>query len=145
MTVFDTTVEFRIFDAMRSPMPLEECFQIDECVQPSLDVSALMKLPVFEEEVKQHPSSSEVKEKANVSNNMVDENKEKMEEEKKKKKNRKKNKKKKRNKKKKKQAWPSIPYTMKTILNDFKTCFGGGKHSESSSPENGKKVCFAPP
>ena len=68
-----------------------------------------------------------------------------MEEEKKKKKNRKKNKKKKRNKKNKKQAWPSIPYTMKSILNDFKTCFGGGKHSESSSPENGKKVCFAPP
>ncbi|KAK9928810.1 hypothetical protein M0R45_025930 [Rubus argutus] len=29
MTVFETTIGFRIFDAMRSPMPLGDCFKID--------------------------------------------------------------------------------------------------------------------
>jgi hypothetical protein len=136
MTVFDATVGFRIFDAMRSPMPLGECFLIDECIQPSLDVSTMMEPPVFGKDMKQHPPSSEVKEEVNASNKMVD-----MASDKKKKKK----KKKKRNKKNKKQAWPSVPTAMKSILSDFKICFGGGNHGESSSPKNGKKVCFAPP
>jgi hypothetical protein len=136
MTVFNTTVGFRIFDAMTSPMPLGECFRIDECVQPSPEVSALKELPIFEG-VKKHPPSSEVKEEADASNIEAG----KVSDKKKKKKK----KKKKRNKKGKKQAWPLVPSTMKLILNDLKSCFGGGSHGESSSPVNGKKVCFAPP
>jgi hypothetical protein len=135
MTVFDTTVGFRIFDAIRSPMPLGECFRIDECVQPSLNLNTSMELSDGEEDIKQHPPSSEVKEGTNDVADKVNEKK------KKKKKKKKKNKK----KKKKKNAWLPLPTTTKSILKGFKTCFGGENHGESSSPDNGKKVCFEPP
>jgi hypothetical protein len=62
MTVFDTTVGFRIFDAMRSPMPLGDCFQIDKCEQLEIDESTHVGLQIFEEYVKQHPPSSEERE-----------------------------------------------------------------------------------
>ena len=62
MTVFDTTVGFRIFDAMRSPMPLGDCFRIDKCEQLEKDESTLMRLQFFEEYVKQYPPSSEARE-----------------------------------------------------------------------------------
>jgi hypothetical protein len=62
MTVFDTTVGFRIFDAMRSPMPLGDCFLIDKCEQLEKDESQLMRLQIFEEYEKQHPPSSEARE-----------------------------------------------------------------------------------
>jgi hypothetical protein len=62
MTVFDTTVGFRIFDAMRSPLPLGDCFRIDKCEQLEKDESKLMRLQFFEEYVKQHPPSSEARE-----------------------------------------------------------------------------------
>jgi hypothetical protein len=127
MTVFDTTVGFRIFDAIRSPMPLGECFRIDECVQPSLNLNTSMELSDGEEDIKQHPPSSEVKEGTNDVADKVNE------------------KKKKKKKKKKKNAWLPLPTTTKSILKGFRTCFGGENHGESSSPDNGKKVCFEPP
>ena len=125
MTVFDATVGFRIFDAIRSPMPLGECFRIDECVQPSLNINTSMELPDGEEDIKQHPPSSEVKEGTNDVAGKV-------------------NGKKKKKNKNKKNAWLSLP-TTNSILKSFKTCFGGKNHGESSSPNNGKKVCFEPP
>lgn len=109
-------------------MPLGECFRIKECVQPTFNVKTCMELPNVEDFVKEHPPSSEVKEETiNTSNNMVGKA-----NDKKKKKN-------------KKRAWPPLPTTMKSILKDFKTYFGGENHDESSSLDNGKKVCFAPP
>ena len=88
-----------------------------------------MELPDGEEDIKQRPPSSEVKEGTNDVADKVNE--------KKKKKTKKKN-------KKKKNVWLPLP-TTNSILKGFKTCFGGKNHGESSSPDNGKNVCFEPP
>jgi hypothetical protein len=61
MTVFDTTVGFRIFDATRNPMPLGDCFRIDKCEPPEIDESKLSKMHCIEEYVKLHPPSCDAK------------------------------------------------------------------------------------
>jgi hypothetical protein len=48
-------------------------------------------------------------------------------------------------KKNKKSLWLPLPKATNSVIKGLKTCFGGETNGESSSPVNGKKVCFVPP
>jgi hypothetical protein len=44
-----------------------------------------------------------------------------------------------------KSLWLPLPKATNSVIKGLKTCFGGATNGESSSPVNGKKVCFVPP
>jgi hypothetical protein len=147
MTVFETTIGFHIFDAMKSPLKLGECFYVkgtteshdspksmdeppptfEKTEPPWNNEDALKKLPFFDEhKMEQAPSLNELQMKA------IEDLREALGI----------RKPKKRALKKKIFSWP--PPRMLTPIFPFKCC-GGMNNGETSTKASGKKECFKPP